>query len=196
VQYNIGGWVPKLGCDWIFDKSSERLQNTTMGHIYLRKPGRPTALYYQGLISVLRWICELGRMDILTEVSMLSSHNAMPRQGHQYAEMDIFLYLKSHQSAAIVFNNAVPNIDERRFKRVDWSDIYGNVKEALPPNMPTPLGFPVHTVKIVSTSLPWSALPPLYIFLRHSIVLIGHSRTKQFFLLQCTNCTGTTTMDG
>jgi hypothetical protein len=102
------------------------------------------ALYYQGLIGVLRWICELGRMDILTEVSMLSSHNAMPRQGHLYAAMDIFSYLKSHQSAAIVFNDAVPNIDERRFKRVDWSDIYGNVEEALPPNMPTPMGFPVH----------------------------------------------------
>jgi hypothetical protein len=79
------------------------------------------ALYYQGLIGILRWICELGRMDILTEVSMLLSHNAMPRQGHLYAAMDIFSYLKSHQSAAIVFNNAVPNIDERRFKRVDWS---------------------------------------------------------------------------
>jgi hypothetical protein len=83
-------------------------------------------------------------MDILTEVSMLSSHNAMPRQGHLYAAMDIFSHLKSHQSAAIVFNDAVPNIDERRFKRINWSDIYSNVEEALPPNMHDPLGFPVH----------------------------------------------------
>jgi hypothetical protein len=69
------------------------------------------ASYYQGLIGVLRWIYELGRMDILTEVLMLSSHNAMPRQGHLYAAMDIFSYLKSHQSAAIVFNDAIPDID-------------------------------------------------------------------------------------
>jgi hypothetical protein len=68
----------------------------------------------------------------------------MARQGHLYAAMDVFFYLKSHQSAAIVFKDAIPDIDEQRFKRVDWSDIYGNVEEALPPNMPTPLGFPVH----------------------------------------------------
>jgi hypothetical protein len=102
------------------------------------------ALYYQGLIGVLCWICKLGRMDILTEVSMLLSHNAMPRQGHLDAAMDVFSYLKSYQSSAIVFTNAVPNINERRFKLVDWSNIYGNVEEALPPNMPTLLGFPVH----------------------------------------------------
>jgi hypothetical protein len=27
--------------------------------------------YYQGLIGVLRWICKLGQLDILTPVSML-----------------------------------------------------------------------------------------------------------------------------
>jgi len=28
--------------------------------------------YFQGLIGVLQWICELGRLDILMPVSMLS----------------------------------------------------------------------------------------------------------------------------
>jgi hypothetical protein len=41
--------------------------------------------------------------------------------------------MKRHSTAAIVFNDALPLIDERRFKRVDWQDIYGNVEEALPP---------------------------------------------------------------
>jgi hypothetical protein len=27
--------------------------------------------YYQGVIGVLRWICELGRLDILVPVSLL-----------------------------------------------------------------------------------------------------------------------------
>jgi hypothetical protein len=108
-------------------------------------PILPTTLasYYQGLIGVLRWTCELGRVDILTEVSMLSSHNALLREGHLEAALDIFAYLKKHQSAAIVFDDDVPAIDERRFKQFDWSDIYGNVEEALPPNMPAPLGNPV-----------------------------------------------------
>jgi hypothetical protein len=77
------------------------------------------ASYYQGLIGVLRWICELGRIDILTEVTMLSSHNALPQQGHLEAVFDIFAYLKRHPSAAIVFDDALPHVQESRFKKVD-----------------------------------------------------------------------------
>jgi hypothetical protein len=101
------------------------------------------ASYYQGLIGILQWVCEIGRIDILTEVSMLSSHNAMPREGHLDAVLDIFAYLKQHPQAAILFDESEPNIDERRFKKVDWSDIYGPVQEELPPGMPIPLGNPV-----------------------------------------------------
>ena len=38
--------------------------------------------YYQSVIGILRWIVELGRVDICLEVSMMSSHLAMPREGH------------------------------------------------------------------------------------------------------------------
>ena len=38
--------------------------------------------FYQHLIGVMRWIVELGRIDIATEVSMLSSYLACPREGH------------------------------------------------------------------------------------------------------------------
>ena len=38
--------------------------------------------YYQSLIGVLRWICELGRVDILVAVSMLSRYVVSPREGH------------------------------------------------------------------------------------------------------------------
>ncbi|MCK7490471.1 MAG: hypothetical protein MZW92_00715 [Comamonadaceae bacterium] len=34
--------------------------------------------YYQSLIGVLRWICELGRLDILVAVSMLSRYVVSP----------------------------------------------------------------------------------------------------------------------
>ena len=37
--------------------------------------------YYLSQIGVLRWCVELGRMDIITEVSTLASFSAMPRQG-------------------------------------------------------------------------------------------------------------------
>ena len=37
---------------------------------------------YHNLIVMLRWACELGSVDILHEVSKLSSYNAQPRMGH------------------------------------------------------------------------------------------------------------------
>ena len=40
------------------------------------------ATYYQLLIGVVRWMVELGRVDICTEVSMLSLCLALPREGH------------------------------------------------------------------------------------------------------------------
>ena len=36
------------------------------------------ANYFQGLIGVLRWICELGRIDILVDVAMLLRFLAAP----------------------------------------------------------------------------------------------------------------------
>jgi hypothetical protein len=37
---------------------------------------------YQSQIGVLRWMVEIGQVDILTDVSVLSSHLALPREGH------------------------------------------------------------------------------------------------------------------
>ena len=38
--------------------------------------------WYQTLIGILRWMVELGRVDILLETSMMSSHLALAREGH------------------------------------------------------------------------------------------------------------------
>ena len=50
--------------------------------------------YYQSLIGVLRWIVELGRIDICLEVSLLSFHIALPRQGHQSQVLHMFCITK------------------------------------------------------------------------------------------------------
>ena len=50
--------------------------------------------YYQELIGVLRWAVELGRVDILLEVALLSTHLALPRVGHLQQVYHIFGYLK------------------------------------------------------------------------------------------------------
>jgi hypothetical protein len=52
------------------------------------------APYYQSLNGILRWIVELGRVDICLEVSMMSSHLALPREGHLEKVLHIFAHLK------------------------------------------------------------------------------------------------------
>ena len=42
------------------------------------KLGEEDTAYYHSLVGVLRLIVELGRVDIHIEVSMLSSHMALP----------------------------------------------------------------------------------------------------------------------
>ncbi len=43
--------------------------------------GEADASFFHSLIGVLRWIVELGRVDLDVEVSMLSSHLALPHEG-------------------------------------------------------------------------------------------------------------------
>ena len=35
--------------------------------------------YYQSLIGMVRWMVEIGKVDIITEVSLLASQLAIPR---------------------------------------------------------------------------------------------------------------------
>jgi hypothetical protein len=98
------------------------------------------ATHYQNGIGILRWCVELGRVDIITEVSVLSSYLAMPRQGHLDAMYHIFAYLKIKHNARLVLDPSYPDIDERTFVKCDWRDFYGNIKEPTPPNAPAALG--------------------------------------------------------
>ena len=96
--------------------------------------------YYQSLIGILRWIVEMGRMDICMEVSSLSSHMAMPREGHMQQVLHIFAYLKINHNARVVFDPSYPEIDSDAFEKKDWSSMYGTDKEGIPDNAPRPMG--------------------------------------------------------
>ena len=104
-----------------------------------------TANYYQSLIGVLRWIIELGRIDIIVEVGLLSRYVAAPRVGHLEQVLHIFAYLKKFDHSTMVFDWTEPTIDESLFKQVDWQEYYPNAKESIPLNMPKPRGKPVVT---------------------------------------------------
>ena len=48
------------------------------------------ASHYQSLIGILRWMVELGCVDMCLEVSMMSSQLALPREGHLEQVFRIF----------------------------------------------------------------------------------------------------------
>jgi len=98
------------------------------------------ASFYQSQIGVLRWIVELGRVDIITEVSNLASQLALPRQGHLEAVLHIYSYLRDKHNARLALDPTYPKINRDDFMGCDWKQSYGEVEEAIPPNMPPPRG--------------------------------------------------------
>jgi hypothetical protein len=105
--------------------------------------GPEKANYYQSQLGILRWIVELGRIDIATEVSMLAAHNALPREGHLAAVFRIYSYLKTKPNARLIFDPTYSDINYKSFPHKNWSEFYGDIEEAIPPNAPRPLGKPV-----------------------------------------------------
>ena len=57
------------------------------------------ATYFQSQIGILRWMVELGWVDIATEVSLLSSHVALPREGHLETIFHLYAYLKQKHNS-------------------------------------------------------------------------------------------------
>ena len=92
------------------------------------------ANWYQSAIGVLRWAIELGRIDIVTEVSMLASQMALLREGHLFAILRIFSYLKKHANSRLPFDATYPEIDHNQFPRREWRCFYMDVEEPIPPN--------------------------------------------------------------
>ena len=103
---------------------------------------------FQQLIGILRWICELGRLDILHEVSILSQYLAQPRAGHLQQAVNIFYYLKHHTRSWLLLEptkfdiewtaNANEPCPEDR--ALAMKVIYPDAWDEKPYNMPPPRG--------------------------------------------------------
>jgi hypothetical protein len=107
--------------------------------------GPDQATYFAGLIGILRWCIELGRIDIIVEVSLLSRFLACPRVGHMQQEFHVFGYLKKHAQSRMVFDEMEPAINQSRFRVVDWSEFYLDAEDAIPREAPEPRGVLVVT---------------------------------------------------
>ena len=96
--------------------------------------------FYQELIGILQWAVEIGRVDILLEVSLFSSHLGLPRIIHLHAVYHIFGYLKQVPKKKLYFDPLLPLISEYRFHKFDSEDFYRDSKEAIPGDIPKQIG--------------------------------------------------------
>ena len=54
-------------------------------------------------------MCDIGQIDICTEVSMLPSFAAIPCKGHLEAALHVFSYLKLKNNSRLIFDPKDPN---------------------------------------------------------------------------------------
>ncbi len=80
------------------------------------------ASYYQSLMGVCRWMIELGRVDISSEVSTLSMHMGLPCQGHLEAAFHIMAYLSSYHYSRLCQDPTYFTIDSTQFLVCDWRE--------------------------------------------------------------------------
>lgn len=86
-------------------------------------------------------------MDIRNAVTMLSRYNMCPREGHLIAMTRLFGYLKGHSKGQILFDtHALPIGEVKFFDGGNWFQTYRNVKEELPPDLPTAKMKPVKII--------------------------------------------------
>ena len=141
-----GGKLPKTGTSAPFPRDYQPELDTTP------ELNPEQANYYQSQIGILRWIVEIGRLDIITEVSTLSTFLAAPREGHLQCIHHVYGYLKRKHNSRMVFDPTYPSVNPDHFLERDWSNCYGDVQEAVPPDAPDPLGSSVDLRLYVDSS--------------------------------------------
>ena len=90
---------------------------------------------------------ELGRINIASEVSVLSQHMAHPRTGHLVQALHIFKYLDVHKENMINFDPTyldlpeLLDLNENAKCRIEaMKRFYPDAKESIPDNAPSPRG--------------------------------------------------------
>ena len=83
------------------------------------------ASWYQSLIRIIRWVVKIGILDIITEVLMMASQMAMPKEGHLEAIFNVFAVIRQNYNSRTEFDpnyHAINMNDSREYK---WKEFYG-----------------------------------------------------------------------
>ena len=110
---------------------------------------------YQVIIGELIWAIEIGRIDIEHEVSVLSSYQAAPRDGHLQQILHIFYFLKKKLKLTLYFDPSPAVIYLTPFTgrtAEEFCDQYIGAKEELPTDAPRAIGIEVEVTTFVNES--------------------------------------------
>jgi hypothetical protein len=69
----------------------------------------------------MQLMVELGRIDIVTEVSMLSSYLAYQHKGHFETTLHVMGYLRLKHNTRLNFDPTYPDIDLTVFPQYEWT---------------------------------------------------------------------------
>ena len=101
--------------------------------------------FFQNIVGILRWLVELGRIDIAFETSALSSYLAAPRTGHLQQALHMIKYLETHSTNELTFDPQQyylsPSIlQDASEKGRAMASLYKDATDEVPPNAPEPRG--------------------------------------------------------
>ena len=110
------------------------------------------------IVGMMRWLIELGRIDILLETSQLSSYLASPRIGYLIQTLRVFHYRMKHDSSWIPMDYTPLDIEytgpqdaSPEVRRKMMRQIYRDTSEKIPDNEPTIRGKEVQLNVYVDT---------------------------------------------
>ena len=117
--------------------------------------------FYQQMVGILRWMIELMRIDISTEVSLMSRYLAQLRMGHLIQVLHIFSYLKSNECMDICYDPTKLEIDEPitlpqdrdQHRANEMRKMYPDAIDLKLANMPPPRGKIVQINTFVNADL-------------------------------------------
>ena len=79
---------------------------------------------YQEQMFSLRWLVEIGRVDILLETAIFSKHLSLLLEGHLEQVFHIIGYLNNRKKLRLIFNSEYPATDKKLFNNYGFLDFY------------------------------------------------------------------------
>ena len=98
---------------------------------------------FQELIGELIWAKEIGRVDILHDVLVLSEFQGSPREGNLHQVFHIFASMEKNPKLTIHFDPRFPNIDTTSFSVSLAEELRKQHQDAMeesPKDIPEPIG--------------------------------------------------------